>query len=84
MPTIQKRQSLAAIDNMINTGLNNKEANMENQVSKKAKVLASAQPSGFEEDLEIMTRELNSGPGMVFFWLYYAYIWFGYSCFSLF
>lgn len=63
MPTVQKRPSLAAIDKQLNTGLNNKVGNMGNQIAKKAKVKATSQPSGFEEDLALLTKEITRKSG---------------------
>lgn len=69
MPAVQKRPSLAAIDKKLNSGLNNKGDNLGDQVAKKAKVKATSQPSGFEEDLAQLTEEIIKKSG----WFYFHY-----------
>lgn len=60
MPTsIQKRPSLATINQ--NQNLNREQ--MRSQVAKKARLQASAQPSGFEDDLEELTKDIHHGGG---------------------
>lgn len=66
MPAVQKRSSLASINKNASSDVNGSSNSISDQVPKKAKVQPNSQPSGFEEDLARLTKEISHKSGNFF------------------